>query len=97
LKHDILVVGLRSTYNATTLPLFQNYLLIMGLGLIAFLAPNAYQILNKWSPALNKVKPLRWQFLAWRPSWFTALGAGSALFAATQFFNQTARFLYFQF
>jgi D-alanyl-lipoteichoic acid acyltransferase DltB (MBOAT superfamily) len=97
LHHDILVVGLRSTYNATTLPLIHNYLFILALGLIAFLAPNAYQILDKWSPALNKVKPMRWRFLAWRPTWFTAVGAGSLLFAATQYFNQTARFLYFQF
>jgi len=97
LHHNILVVGLRSAYNSATLPLLHNYLLIIGLGLIAFLAPNAYQILDKWSPALNKVKPMRWRFLAWRPTWFSALGAGSLLFAATQHFNQTARFLYFQF
>ncbi len=96
-NNHILVIGLRRTYDALTLPLFKNWALIIAFGLVAFAAPNAYQILNKWSPALNKVKPMRWQFLAWRPHWVTAVATGSSLFAAAHQLDSTARFLYFQF
>jgi alginate O-acetyltransferase complex protein AlgI len=97
LNNHILVVGLRQTYNALTLPLAKYYMYILVLGLIAFALPNAYQILNKWSPALNKVKPMRWSVLAWRPNWLTALATGTLLFVAAQQLDHTARFLYFQF
>ena len=43
---------MRSTYDELTRPLFMNGLLTLGLGAIAFGAPNIYQILNQWSPAL---------------------------------------------
>lgn len=97
LNNHILVAGLRQTYNEVTIPLLKNSVFVVMLGIIVFAAPNAYQILGKWSPALNKVKPIRWQFLAWRPYWVAAVGTGSLLFATTLYFNHTARFLYFQF
>jgi D-alanyl-lipoteichoic acid acyltransferase DltB (MBOAT superfamily) len=97
LSHHVIVVGLRSTYDAATLPLLKNWMLIFALGLIAFATPNAYQILGKWSPALNKVKATHWSILLWQPNWLTALGTGTLMFIATLYLGQTARFLYFQF
>jgi alginate O-acetyltransferase complex protein AlgI len=97
LNAGIFVAGARDIYNSATLPLLHNWAILLGLGLIAFAAPNVYQILNQWSPALTKVKPTAWHFLEWRPTWITAMGSGVILFVATLYFDRTARFLYFQF
>ena len=97
LNNHVLAIGLRQTYNQVTLPLLRNWVLIFAAGIVVFAAPNAYQVLGKWSPALNKVKPTRWQFLQWRPVWVTAVATGSLLFLVTLHFDHTARFLYFQF
>jgi len=91
-------VGLRSAYNDLTRPLFMNSLVTVGLGVIAFGTPNVYQMLNKWSPALSKIKlqaTTRW--LTWEPSWPSAIAVGMLLSIATLFFDRTGRFLYFQF
>jgi len=94
----LLEVGLRSSYNELTRPLFMNGLLTLGLGAIAFGAPNIYQILNQWSPALSKIKlqPTR-RWLAWEPNAPSAVAVGTLLFVATLYFDRTGRFLYFQF
>jgi hypothetical protein len=55
-----------------------------------------YQILNSWSPALKKVKPMRWQFLAWRPTWVNAAGIGALLAVAALYLERSTQFLYFQ-
>jgi alginate O-acetyltransferase complex protein AlgI len=97
LNAGVFAAGAREIYNSATLPLLHNWAILFGLGLIAFAAPNVYQILNQWSPALTKVKPTTWHFLEWRPTWITAMGSGVILFIATLYFDRTARFLYFQF
>jgi alginate O-acetyltransferase complex protein AlgI len=96
LNHHVLAVGPRFVYNDTTLAVMSNLALVLGLAVIAFAAPNVYQILDKWSPALAKVQPTRWRPL-WRPSAVWAVLTGALLFIAVQHFNHTARFLYFQF
>jgi D-alanyl-lipoteichoic acid acyltransferase DltB (MBOAT superfamily) len=97
LDNHIVAVGLRAAYNESTLNLIHNLGLALGLAVIAFGAPNVYQLLDKWSPALAKVQPLRWPLLMWRPSLGWALLTGVLLFFAAQHFDHTARFLYFQF
>jgi alginate O-acetyltransferase complex protein AlgI len=92
-----LAIGMRDAYNSATLPLITNSALAIGLALIAFGTPNVYQILDRFSPALQKVRELRWTWLAWRPNVATAIATGVAIFIATQYFNRAARFLYFQF
>jgi alginate O-acetyltransferase complex protein AlgI len=96
LGHHLVAVGPRFVYNEVTLPLVNNLALALGLAAIAFAAPNVYQILDKWSPALTKVEPTRWR-LSWRPSAAWALLTGVLLFVAAQHFSHPARFLYFQF
>jgi alginate O-acetyltransferase complex protein AlgI len=96
-SHGVITIGLRAVYDAQTRALMTNCMLIFALALIAFKAPNVYQILGPWSPALTKVQPLRWPVLAWRPSMAWALGTAVLLFLATQQFSHSARFLYFQF
>jgi hypothetical protein len=97
MSNQVLAVGIRDLYNSATLPLLENWGLIFGLGLIAFGAPNVYQMLNRWSPALTKVKPTRWHWAEWQPTWMSACAAGFMLFVAAQYFDRSARFLYFQF
>jgi D-alanyl-lipoteichoic acid acyltransferase DltB (MBOAT superfamily) len=97
IDHGILKVGLRETYNLVTLPLVNNLLLALGLGIIAFGAPNIYQLLGDNSPALNKVKSLEWKWAIWKPTFASAIVVAMLLFIATLYFDRTARFLYFQF
>jgi hypothetical protein len=97
LDHQVFVVSSRDAYNAMTLPLAKNLLLGVGLAIIAFGAPNVYQIMGEWSPALTKVQPSSWKRLRWQPTWLWAVGAGVLLFAASLRFGHAARFLYFQF
>jgi len=90
-------VGVRDAYNAITLPLLNYLALALALAVVAFGAPNVYQIMGKWSPALNKVPQLSWQWLTWRPSLSWSLGIALVMFLAAQRFDHSARFLYFQF
>jgi alginate O-acetyltransferase complex protein AlgI len=70
---------------------------VLALGAIAFGTPNVYQMLNGWSPALTNPEPLRWQFLAWRPTWLSAAGIGALFAVAVLYCERTTQFLYFQF
>jgi alginate O-acetyltransferase complex protein AlgI len=70
---------------------------VVALGAIAFGAPNVYQMLNDRSPALTRLKPLRRQFLAWRPTRLSAAGIGALFAAAALYCERTTQFLYFQF
>ena len=97
LSHNIVAVGLRAAYNDGTLALMNNLGLALGLMVIAFAAPNVYQILDKWQPSLAKIQPMKWRALVWRPSAAWAVLTGGLLYVAAQHFNHTARFLYFQF
>jgi D-alanyl-lipoteichoic acid acyltransferase DltB (MBOAT superfamily) len=93
----VFVVGLREDYNSITRPLMTNLLLTLGLAMIAFGAPNIYQIMAQYSPALNKVKEMSWRWLVWRPSLGWAIVVVAFLVCAAQRFDHPARFLYFQF
>ena len=97
LGHGLIVVGSRDAYNAVTLPLVTNVLLGLGLGAIAFGAPNVYQIMGTWSPALTKVHPSSWVRWRWQPTWPWAIAAAVMVFVASLRFDRAARFLYFQF
>jgi D-alanyl-lipoteichoic acid acyltransferase DltB (MBOAT superfamily) len=96
-SRGVLAIGLRDAYNSATLPLIWNSALAIGLAVIAFGAPNVYQVLDGFSPALQKVPRLQWKWLAWKPNVATAIGTGVAIFVATLYFHRAARFLYFQF
>jgi alginate O-acetyltransferase complex protein AlgI len=78
-------------------PLARNALLITLLAVIAFGAPNIYQIMDAFSPALTKVKSALPRVMLWQPSWQWALASGVMLFWASLRFDHPARFLYFQF
>jgi alginate O-acetyltransferase complex protein AlgI len=71
--------------------------LVLVLGGVAFGFPNVYQMLNDWSPALTRVKPLRRQFPVWRPTWTSAAALGALLAVAALCCEGTTQFLYFQF
>jgi hypothetical protein len=86
-----------AAYEAVTLPLARTALLTLLLGVIAFGAPNIYQIMDKYSPALTKVRSSLHRVLLWRPDWNWALASGAMLFWASLRFDHPARFLYFQF
>ena len=97
LKHRILVVGLRETYESITFPVVYHCAFVLVLGAVAFGCPNVYQMLNGWSPALTTVKPMRWRFLVWRPTWQCAAAIGAMLVTASLLFQRSVQFLYFQF
>lgn len=97
LDHHVLVLRPRAEYNAVTRALLGNWALIVGLAVIAFKAPNVYQILDRFSPALGKVQALSWRWLLWRPSVAWALVCSVLLYLSEQQFDHAARFLYFQF
>jgi alginate O-acetyltransferase complex protein AlgI len=97
IDHGLVFVAPREAYNSLTIPLATNLMLVLGLAAIAFAAPNVYQIMGDWSPALTKVKASpRWP-LHWSPTLPWALGVAVMMFLACQHFDRPARFLYFQF
>jgi alginate O-acetyltransferase complex protein AlgI len=74
-----------------------NILLGLGLAVIAFCAPNAYQILGDRSPALTKVRGALPPAKQWQPTIRWAVACGLLLFFASLRFDQAAQFLYYQF
>jgi D-alanyl-lipoteichoic acid acyltransferase DltB (MBOAT superfamily) len=74
-----------------------NLLLAVILAVIAFRAPNACQIMNDWSPTLTKVRSTLRSLWLWRPNVGWAMVGGLLLFIASQRFDQSGVFLYFQF
>lgn len=97
LDHAIFVVAPRDAYNALTLPMANYLLLGLGLAVIAFGAPNVYQIMGQWSPALTQVHSKLKSALLWRPTLPWALGCSALMFWASTRMDHAARFLYFQF
>jgi alginate O-acetyltransferase complex protein AlgI len=89
--------GLREAGHSITSTFVYHCVLVLVLGIVAFGFPNVYQMLDGWSPALTKVKPMRSRFLAWRPNWVTAAGIGVLLAVAALYSERTTQFLYFQF
>jgi hypothetical protein len=84
-------------WETVTLPLFKNSLLVIGLGVIAWGAPNSIQMLGKWSPALQKVREIAWKRLEWQPNLAWAAGLGLVLCYVLTQLGTPGRFLYFQF
>jgi D-alanyl-lipoteichoic acid acyltransferase DltB (MBOAT superfamily) len=93
----IIAPGRADVFVTFTRPLMQNCELIVLLAAIAWGAPNIYQILGDWSPALQKVPAARWRRLLWQPNLAWSLGAGVLLFYALTKLDHPGRFLYFQF
>ena len=93
----VLISSTAQAYGTVTLPLVHNALLIVLLAIVAFGAPNIYQIMDRYSPALAKDHSGLHTILLWRPTWLWALASGGMLFWATLRFDHPARFLYFQF
>jgi len=97
MEHRLIFIAPREVYNSVTLPLVTNLALALALAVIAFGAPNVYQIMGDWSPALTKVRAnFKWP-VHWTPSLPWALGIAVLMFLACQHFDHPARFLYFQF
>jgi alginate O-acetyltransferase complex protein AlgI len=74
-----------------------NLLLGIGLAVIAFRAPNVYQIMGERSPALTKVHWNMRPWQQWQPNFRWAAICGVLLFVASLRFDQSAQFLYYQF
>jgi hypothetical protein len=95
------LVGSMSGFHGSGFPLSvpdaSHGALVLVLGVVAFGFPNVYQMLNDWSPALTRVKPLRRQFPVWRPTWASAAALGALLAVAALCCEGTTQFLYFQF
>lgn len=74
----------------------RGWAMILGLGAIAFLAPNTQQIMAEVAPVLEAA-PVSDRFWAWRPTlgWAAALGCLGALGLLA--IGQPSEFLYFQF
>jgi alginate O-acetyltransferase complex protein AlgI len=85
------------TSNLDALRLADNLVLGLSLAVIAFWAPNVYQIMGQWSPALTKVRSTLRPSQQWQPTVRWAMVAGALLFLASLRFDQKAVFLYFQF
>jgi alginate O-acetyltransferase complex protein AlgI len=77
--------------------LVSHYAFVLALVAVALGFPNAYQILDVWSPALTAVRPMKWRLLVWRPDPRLAAAVGILLAIATLFSQRSAQFLYFQF
>jgi hypothetical protein len=97
LDRQFLAAATRDAYDALTLPMATNLLMGLGLAVITFAAPNVYQIMGQWSPALTKVHSALKGALLWRPSAGWAVASGVLLFCASVPLDHAARFLYFQF
>ncbi len=97
IQHGLIGVGSIELYNTVTKPLLYNIPVIVGLMLLAWGTPNTYQILGAWNPSLQKVPPVRWGFLSWKPNQAWALCIGVMLFFVLTRLGHPGRFLYFQF
>ena len=74
---------------------------IIGVGLVAVLMPNIYQIMRRYRPALGlpdvAIKWVPIKLSSWRPNVAWALGAGALTVAALLMLTQVSEFLYFRF
>jgi len=84
-------------WDTVTKPLLVNSLMILGMTLIIWGAPNAVQIMGQLSPALQKIPATKWRVLIWRPSIVWALVIAVSLSYVLTQLDQPGRFLYFQF
>lgn len=93
------MVGL-SGFNASDAPYISNQQLLCLplLAALCWLSPNAYQIMGHFSPALQKVSPVRGVF-GWKPSllWAACLGVLAALCISQMLSGAPSEFIYFQF
>jgi alginate O-acetyltransferase complex protein AlgI len=74
---------------------------LLGLGLIAVLAPNIQQVLRRYRPAFETYKgelpSLRYEWMEWRPTILWALFTSTIFISAILGLNTVSEFLYFQF
>jgi alginate O-acetyltransferase complex protein AlgI len=78
-------------------PVGSHTVAVLALAVIAFALPNVYQILGQRSPALNSVRPLKWEFARWQPTLRNAIAYGVLLGIAALWTDRKVPFLYFQF
>jgi D-alanyl-lipoteichoic acid acyltransferase DltB (MBOAT superfamily) len=89
--------GSQPSFDPSNLDLAAYLLLALGLAVIAFCAPNVYQIMGERSPALTKV---RWSLRPpqqWQPVFGWAAIGAVLLFLGSLRSDQAATFLYYQF
>jgi hypothetical protein len=98
LLHTRLIeIGSIQLYDTVTKPLLYNVPIIIGLMLVVWATPNAYQILGPWNPSLQRVTPTNWRFLLWKPNLAWSVAIGLMLFYVLTRLGHPGRFLYFQF
>jgi alginate O-acetyltransferase complex protein AlgI len=98
--HRLGIIVLSPTHilwDTVTKPLLLNSLMILGMAVIVWGAPNSIQLLGNWSPALQKIPGTKLRLLLWKSNLGWATGVGVALFFVLTRLDQPGRFLYFQF
>ncbi len=92
-----MLAGMIGLHGAGRLPSMSQLVWLLALFVIVWGMPNVQQIMASAVPALGKIRPSGWTWLAWQPSrtWAWGIGAGATL--AILSFGGTAEFLYFQF
>ena len=74
----------------------QWFWIVLLLG-IAWLTPNAHEIMGKYSPAMFKIKEASPAWMRWRPSLAWTVATLALLFICLVNLHKETRFLYFQF
>jgi alginate O-acetyltransferase complex protein AlgI len=97
-RHGLIVLSPTHTlWDTVTKPLLVNSLMIMGMALIVWGAPNSIQLMGLASPALQKIPATRWRLLVWKPNVVWGLLIAVSLYYVLTQLDQPGRFLYFQF
>ena len=80
---------------------FEVVYYLIALHIWVWVLPNAQQIMGRYRPAFEtypgEVAPLKYKWMAWRPSIIWGLGMAAATFLALAHLNRVQEFLYFQF
>jgi len=97
-RHGVIVLSsTHMLWDTVTKPLIVNSALIVAFCLVVWGAPNSVQILDGFSPALQKVEQTRWRLALWKPNFAWASGLGVIIFFVLTKLDAPGRFLYFQF
>jgi alginate O-acetyltransferase complex protein AlgI len=77
--------------------LIETYLWVSGLLAVALFLPNTQELLSRWNPVLEAIRPRASSLLLWQPSarWAVAIGLLGVL--AVMSITRVSEFLYWQF